>query len=648
MEAVERGNTAQQYTAEDIKVLRGLEGVRQNPAMYVGSTGLRGLHHIAFEVIDNAIDEAVAGYCDKIEVTLNPDGSLTVEDNGRGIPVDIHPDMGRPAVEVVLTHLHAGGKFDRHVYKVSGGLHGVGVSVTNALSEWLVAEVKRDGYLWRQRFERGRPTTELKRVKKVKGTGTRITFKPDPEIFDTTEWDWDILAERLQELAYLNRGVRLKLRDLRPGREKEEVFHKRGGIEEFVKDLNQGKEVLHRRPIYISGERNGVRVEAAIQYNTGYAENITSFANNIRTVEGGTHLSGFRTALTRVINQFARKLGVLKEKDANLLGEDVREGLTAIISVMLPKPQFEGQTKMKLGNTEVEGIVNSIVGEGLSRFFEENPSVARKIAQKALTAARARIAAKKASELVKRKSLLEESSLPGKLADCSERNPERAELFIVEGESAGGTAKTGRDPRYQAVLPLKGKILNVEKHGLSKILSNEEIRALIQAIGTGITDSSGRGEGSFDLSRLRYSRIIIMTDADVDGAHIRTLLLTFFFRYMRPLIERGHVYIALPPLYCVRKGKEYRYAYSDEERDRIIEEFGGKGVTVQRYKGLGEMNPSQLAETTMNPETRTITQVRLVDAKEAERLFSILMGGEVKPRRDFISEHALEVRYLDI
>ncbi len=648
--------TTSDYQAEHIAVLKGLEGVRKRPAMYIGDTSVRGLHHLLEEVIDNSVDEALAGYCRRIEVTLHADGSASVADDGRGIPVDIHPEEGKPAVEVVMTMLHAGGKFQTGAYRVSGGLHGVGVSVVNALSEWLEVWVKRDGRIWHQRYERGEPVKPLKAIGKAVRTGTIVRFKPDPEIFETTEWDANRIKQRLQELAFLNPQVRFLFRDERTGEEVE--FHEKGGLAAYVQHLNRNREVLHR-PIYLSGTRqinqdgkvlDEISVEVALQYHDGYQEQILSFANDVRTVDGGTHESGFKTALTRVLNNYARKAGLLKEKDPNLTGDDVREGLTAVISVKLMHPQFEGQTKHKLGNSEVEGIVFSIVHEELSAYFDKNGTLARRIAQKAIRAAQAREAAKRAAELVRRKTALDDARLPGKLADCTEKDPTLCELFLVEGESAGGTAKQGRDRRTQAILPLRGKVLNVEKHRLDKVLSNEEIRAIITALGTGIwvEGSKHRRKGSeadteFDLSKRRYDRIILLADADVDGSHIRTLLLTFLFRYLRPLVENGHVYIAKPPLYAIRKGRELYYAYTDEERDAIVKKLGSKGVTVQRFKGLGEMNPDQLAETTMDPKTRILLKVTLEDAQRADWLFSVLMGEQVEPRRQFIEQHAKEV-----
>ncbi|MBX5464216.1 MAG: DNA topoisomerase (ATP-hydrolyzing) subunit B [Clostridia bacterium] len=632
------------YDESQIQVLEGLEAVRRRPGMYIGSTGPQGLHHLVYEVVDNSVDEAMAGFCDHIVVTLRADGSVRVWDNGRGIPVGVHPKVGKPTLEVVLTMLHAGGKFDSKAYKVSGGLHGVGVSVVNALSAWLEAESRRDGAVYRQRFERGRPVTPLERAGASDGTGTTITFLPDAEIFETTVFDYETLAQRLRELAFLNRGLAVELEDERSGRSSRYRFE--GGIVSFVQALNKGKGPLHPQVCYVSAQREGVAVEAALQYNEGYAETLYSFANNIRTVEGGTHETGFKMALTRAVNDAARRLGFLKENQENLGGEDVREGLAAILSVRLPEPQFEGQTKTKLGNSDVRAIVDGVVAEGVATFLEENPQAARAILEKAVTAARAREAARRARELTRRKGALEVTALPGKLTDCQVRDPEEAELFLVEGDSAGGSAKQGRDRRFQAVLPLRGKILNVEKARLDRVLSHDEIRALITAIGTGIGED-------FDISKARYHRIILMTDADVDGAHIRTLLLTFFFRHMRPLIEHGYVYVAQPPLYRIvpKRGKdrEPRYAYSDAQRDRIIAELGGWEAveTPQRYKGLGEMDAEQLWATTMDPARRTLLAVSLQDALAADEIFSILMGTEVGPRREFIQEHAHEVQNLD-
>ncbi|CAB3389185.1 DNA topoisomerase (ATP-hydrolyzing) subunit B [Kyrpidia spormannii] len=627
------------YDESQIQVLEGLEAVRKRPGMYIGATSSRGLHHLVWEVVDNSIDEALAGYCDRIVVRVNPDNSVTVIDNGRGIPVGPHPKLGKPTVEVVLTVLHAGGKFDGKGYKVSGGLHGVGVSVVNALSEWLEVEVWREGSAYRQRYSRGVPVTPLERLGPTDRTGTQVTFKPDPEIFEDVVFQYDILQGRLRELAFLNAGVTIILEDARNGHRQE--FAYQGGIRSFVEYLNRSKEVLHQPPVYIAAEKDDVVVEVALQYNDGYVPSLYSFANNIHTHEGGTHESGFKSALTRVINDYARKNNLLKDSDSNVTGEDVREGLTAIISVKIPDPQFEGQTKTKLGNSEVRGIVESAFGERFVVFLEENPAVARKIVDKCITAARAREAARKARELTRRKNALEVSSLPGKLWDCSSKDASESELYLVEGDSAGGSAKSGRDRHFQAILPLRGKILNVEKARMDKILSNNEIRAIITAIGTGI-------EPDFDISRARYHKVVIMTDADVDGSHIRTLLLTFFYRYMRPLIEAGYVYIAQPPLYRIQKGKVVRYAYSDKERDHIVHELKGDVNNIQRYKGLGEMDAEQLWETTMDPESRTLLQVSMQDAIEADAIFSVLMGDRVEPRREFIEAHAHFVRNLDI
>ncbi|MCR1899239.1 DNA topoisomerase (ATP-hydrolyzing) subunit B [Irregularibacter muris] len=634
-------NNNQAYGAEQIQVLEGLEAVRKRPGMYIGSTGNRGLHHLVYEIVDNSIDEALAGYCDNIHVTIKPDNSITVEDDGRGIPTGIHPKMKKPAVEVALTVLHAGGKFGGGGYKVSGGLHGVGMSVVNALSEWLEVNVKQEGKIHRQRYERGKPVTELEIVGETKETGTTTTFKPDHQIFDELEYSFDILEHRLRELAFLNKGIRITLKDERE-EEKQEEFHYEGGIVSFVEYLNKNKEPIHRQILGFETEKDGTLIDVAFQYNDGYAENIYTFANNINTTEGGVHLSGFRSAMTRTLNDYARKQNFLKENDKNLSGEDVREGITAVISVKLTDPQFEGQTKTKLGNPEVRGIVEQVVGENLSRFLEENPNVGKIIMDKALTAARAREAARKARELTRRKSVLESTSLPGKLADCSEKDPSLSEIFIVEGDSAGGSAKQGRDRRTMAILPLRGKILNVEKARLDRILSTQEIRSLITAFGVGISED-------FDIEKARYHKIIIMTDADVDGAHIRTLLLTFFYRYMKPLIDAGYLYIAQPPLYKVSKGKVEKYAYSDEEMDEILGEMGrDNNINIQRYKGLGEMNPEQLWETTMNPESRTLLQVTLEDAIRADEIFTTLMGEKVQPRREFIEKNAKTVINLDI
>ena len=628
------------YGAEQIQILEGLEAVRMRPGMYIGSTSERGLHHLVYEVVDNSIDEALAGYCDHIDVTIHKDNSITVVDNGRGIPVDMH-ESGKPAVEVVLTVLHAGGKFGGDGYKVSGGLHGVGVSVVNALSTSMEVQVKRDGKIYEIAFKRGVTTKPLTVVGTTAETGTRVHFVPDPEIFSVTTYSYETLRHRLRELSFLNHGITIGLHDERVEPVRSESFHFEGGISSFVEHLNRKKEVLNPEPIYFNGVKDATVVEIAMQYNDSYQENIYSFVNNINTEEGGTHLAGFKLALTRAANDFARKQGILKDKDSNLSGDDVREGLTCVIGLKIREPQFEGQTKTKLGNSEVRGIVDSIVTEGLSEYFDENPAITKRIIEKAIMASRAREAARKARELTRRKNALEVSSLPGKLADCSVKDPEQAEIYLVEGDSAGGSAKQGRDRRFQAILPLRGKILNVEKARLDKIFANAEIRTMITAFGTGISDD-------FDLSKRRYGKIIIMTDADVDGAHIRTLLLTFLYRYMKPLIEHGHVYIAQPPLYQIRKGKKHWYTYSDDELARKLDEVGRDGVTVQRYKGLGEMNPEQLWETTMDPEGRTMLRVEMEDAEVADELFTILMGDKVEPRRQFIEENAKLVRNLDI
>ncbi len=627
------------YTADSIQILEGTEAVRRRPGMYIGDTGVRGLHHLIFELVDNSIDEVMAGYCDYILVELKKDGSVVVADNGRGIPVDIHPQAKKPALEVVLTTLHAGGKFSNSIYKISGGLHGVGLSVVNALSSKLEVEVMRDGKIFYQVYEKGKSVMPLTVKGETDKTGTKIRFYPDWEIFETTKFDYDIVANRLRELAFLNPNVTIELRDERTG--KSNVFKYEGGLLEFIEYLSKGKEVLHK-PIYMRREEENLIAEIVMQYNSGYDELILSYANNIHTIEGGTHVTGFRTALTRVVNNFARSWGLWKENES-LSGDDVREGLTAIVSVKVPDPQFEGQTKTKLGNTEVRKFIEKVVEEELTEYFSESPDVGKLIISKIIEAYRARQAARKARELVRRKSLLESTLLPGKLADCSERDPVKCELFIVEGESAGGSAKQARDRRYQAILPLRGKILNVEKaQHLTKILSSEEIKAIIASLGTGIGQD-------FDLSKLRYHKIIIMTDADVDGAHIRTLLLTFFYRHFRPLIEGGYIYIAQPPLYLLRKGKEERYAYSEEEKEEILKEWGyPDNVYIQRYKGLGEMDPEQLRETTMDPQKRILLQVTIEDALEAERLFSILMGNNVEERRSFIEQKAKFVRNLDI
>ncbi|UOF91762.1 DNA topoisomerase (ATP-hydrolyzing) subunit B [Fodinisporobacter ferrooxydans] len=622
------------YDESQIQVLEGLEAVRKRPGMYIGSTSARGLHHLVWEIVDNSIDEALAGHCDEIHVIVGNDNTITVTDNGRGIPVGTHPKMGKSTLEVIHTVLHAGGKFGGEGYKVSGGLHGVGASVVNALSEWMEVEVKRDGQIFFQRYERGVPVTEVKTIGtcEMNDTGTKTRFQPDTEIFtETTEYSYDTLQSRLRELAFLNAGLRIILTDNRI--EKSQTFEYAGGVSSFVEYLNKNKDVLHETPITVSGQRDGIAFEIALQYNDSYTSNIFSFANNIHTHEGGTHESGFKSALTRVINEYARRNNFLKEADSNLTGDDVREGLTAIISVKIPEPQFEGQTKTKLGNSEVRGIVETIFAERLTNALNENPSIAKKIMDKSVTAARAREAARKARELTRRKSALEVSSLPGKLADCSSKDASISEIYIVEGDSAGGSAKQGRDRNFQAILPLRGKIINVEKARLDKILSNNEIRAIITALGTGIGEE-------FDDTKARYHKIIIMTDADVDGSHIRILLLTFFYRYMPKLIENGWVYIAQPPLYKVQKGKVVRYAYNDKQLDLILGEIGKAGISIQRYKGLGEMNAEQLWETTMDPESRTFLQVKVEDAIMAEEYFDKLMGDRVEPRREFIETHA--------
>ena len=626
------------YSADQIQILEGLEAVRLRPGMYIGSTSERGLHHLVYEVVDNSIDEALAGFCTEINVTIEADNSITVSDNGRGIPVDMH-ESGKPAVEVVLTVLHAGGKFGDGGYKVSGGLHGVGVSVVNALSKTMEVEVRRDGKIYRITFSRGETVSPLEIIGFAQDTGTKVHFLPDDKIFTVLEFNYDTLKHRLRELAFLNSGIKITLNDKRTSDEQE--FHFDGGIKSFVEHLNRKKEKINPTPIYFNGRRDDAVVEVAMQYTDAYQENIFSYVNNINTEEGGMHLVGFRTALTKVANEFAKRHNLLKNNDSTLSGEDVREGLTAVISVKLHNPQFEGQTKTKLGNVEIRSLVSAVVNESLSEFFEENPAITKQILEKAVMAARAREAARKARELTRRKNALEISSLPGKLADCSVKDPDKAEIYIVEGDSAGGSAKQGRDRRFQAILPLRGKILNVEKARLDKIFANAEIRTMITAFGTGISDD-------FDLSKRRYGKIIIMTDADVDGAHIRTLLLTFFYRYMKPLVEHGHVYIAQPPLYQIRKGKNHWYTYSDDELAKKLDEVGRDGATVQRYKGLGEMNPEQLWETTMDPMTRTMLRVEINDAVEADELFTILMGDQVAPRRQFIEENALLVKNLDI
>ncbi|ABR46249.1 DNA gyrase, B subunit [Alkaliphilus metalliredigens QYMF] len=633
-------NKIQEYGAEQIQVLEGLEAVRKRPGMYIGSTGPRGLHHLVYEVVDNSVDEALAGYCDVIDVTIYQDNSIKVVDNGRGIPIETHPQTGKSTLETVMTVLHAGGKFGGGGYKVSGGLHGVGISVVNALSEYVEVEVRKDGKLYKQRYERGIPITDVQEVGETTETGTTITFKADSEIFEEILYVYTTLENRLREMAFLNKGIKITLRDLREEEVMESSFRYDGGIQEFVMHLNRNREALIDKVIYFEKQKEGSVVEVALQYTGAYTENIFSYANTINTHEGGTHLSGFKAGLTRVINEYARKNGILKEKEINLLGEDIREGLTAIISVKMADPQFEGQTKTKLGNSEMKGIVESSTSQYLEAFLEENPHEAKIIIEKSLRAQRAREAAKKARELTRRKGALENTALPGKLADCAEKDPALSEIYIVEGNSAGGSAKQGRDRATQAILPLRGKILNVEKSRLDRILGSAEIRNMITAFGTGIGIE-------FDIEKVRYHKIVIMTDADVDGAHIRTLLLTFFFRYMKPLIELGYVYIAQPPLYKLKKGKVENYAYSDEEMQKIIVQMGGS-ADIQRYKGLGEMNPEQLWDTTMNPETRTFLQVSIEDAAGADDIFNTLMGDKVEPRRQFIEQNSKYVTNLDI
>ncbi|MBI4452438.1 DNA topoisomerase (ATP-hydrolyzing) subunit B [Candidatus Woesearchaeota archaeon] len=625
------------YEAKDIQVLAGLSAVRKRPAMYIGATDIKGLHHLVYEAVDNSIDEALAGFCTKIYVAIKKDGYVVISDNGRGIPVDVHPKLGIPAVEVVMTKLHAGGKFDKKVYKVSGGLHGVGISVTNALSKELIAQVKRNGKIYQQKYAQGKTATPLEIVGEVdpKDTGTTIIFVPDNEIFQTTEFSFDILSSRLRELAFLNKGINITIEDERDGKRHE--FQYDGGIVSFVEYLNKNKNPLHKT-IYSSKAKNGIVFEYALQYNDGYQENVFSFANNINTHEGGTHLIGFKTALTRVMNNYIERNNI---KGLKVTSEDVREGLTAVISIKIPEPQFEGQTKTKLGNSEVKGLVDSIVNDTLGSYLEENPAIAKSVAFKCLNAAQAREAAQKARDLTRRKGALNHGSLPGKLADCSEKDPSKCELFLVEGDSAGGSAKQGRNREFQAVLPLRGKILNVEKARLNKIFENEEITTMVTAIGTSVGEE-------FDLGKARYHKLVIMTDADVDGSHIRTLLLTFFYRYLPSLIEAGYIYIAQPPLYKVSKGKMDKYVYNDEELERLMAEIGRDEVHLQRYKGLGEMNPQQLWETTMDPENRTILQVAVEDAVEADKMFTLLMGDEVEPRRKFIEAHAKEVVNLDV
>ncbi len=629
------------YDAKDITVLEGLSAVRKRPSMYIGSTGSRGLHHLIYEVIDNSIDEAMAGFCNNVLVVLNKDNSVTVVDNGRGIPVKKVERFNKPAVEIVLTKLHAGAKFGGEGYKVSGGLHGVGISVVNALSEKLRVEVRRDGHIYRQDYKRGEPVTALIKGEKSSTHGTAITFYPDREIFEEIDYKFEILASRMKEMAFLNKGLKITLVDKRGESEKKEIYQYEGGIVDFVKYLCEKKDVLHKKVIYIKNEVDDHEVEIAMQYTDGYLESVFSFANNINTTEGGTHLSGFKGAITRTVNDYARSNNILKEKDENLSGEDIREGLTAIISVKLKDPQFEGQTKTKLGNSEMKGFVESTVNAKLSEFLGENPAIGKIIVNKCLEASRARAAAKKARDLTRKKSLLESGSLPGKLADCSINDPKYCELFLVEGDSAGGSAKQARDRRFQAILPLRGKILNVEKARLHKILSSEAIQAMVTATGSGVGED-------FDIENARYHKVIIMTDADVDGAHIRTLILTFFYRYMPKLIEAGYVYIAQPPLFQIKNGKEISYVYSEKELNNIKKKYEDKKINVQQYKGLGEMDPEQLWETTMNPEARTLLKVEIEDALIADDVFSTLMGNKVEPRREFIEKNAKGVSFIDI
>ena len=631
------------YDDNQIQVLEGLEAVRKRPGMYIGTTSIRGLHHLVYEIVANSVDEALAGRCDEIEVVVNPDNSVTVTDNGSGIPVGIHPKMGIPTIEVVHTILHAGGKFGGGAYTVSGGLHGVGASVVNALSEYMEVEVSREGKIFRQRYERGKAVTPLEVIGESDKTGTRTTFLPDSQIFEELVFDFDQMISRYREMAFLNRGITIRLIDTRPEEKVVKKLHYEGGIVSFVQYINKDKEVLHDLPVYVEGRKDMSTVEIAMQYNDRYIENIFSYANNIATTEGGTHLTGFKTAITKVINDYARKYNIIKENDKNLVGEDVREGLTAVVSVKLLDPQFEGQTKTKLGNSEIRGLVENVVSEKLTDFLEENPATARIILDKCMTASRAREAARKARELTRRKTALEYTTLPGKLADCSERDPSVCEIYIVEGDSAGGSAKQGRDRKFQAILPLWGKMLNVEKARLDKVYGNEKLMPVITALGAGIGDD-------FDISRLRYDKVIIMADADVDGSHIRTLLLTFFFRYMKPLVEQGHIYIARPPLFKVYKAKEEYYAYTEKEVNKIQNDRGWKKeeCNLQRYKGLGEMSAEQLWETTMNPDSRTMLKVELEDAVAADEIFTILMGDKVEPRKIFIQENAKYVTNLDI
>ena len=651
--------TTNKYSAESIKVLEGIEAVRKRPAMYIGDTGKRGLHHLVYEVVDNSIDEALAGHCTKIKVSFNKDGSMAVEDNGRGIPVDMHKEEKKPAVEVVMTVLHAGGKFDKDTYKVSGGLHGVGVSVVNALSEWLWVEVRRDGKIYKQDYKIGATQNKLKETGKTKKSGTKVCFLPDNSVFNTIVFEYNIVAERLRELAYLNKGLEINLKDNRGEEGESDTFRFKGGLSDFVKHLDEHNNPLHNKIITVTNERGETTVDVALRYGNTYNENILTFVNNINTIEGGTHLSGFRTALTRAMNNHASKNNLIKTKKTEkitLTGEDFREGLTAIISVKVPEPQFEGQTKTKLGNSEIKGIVDKIIYEGILDFLEENPSVGRKVIEKALLAARSRSAARKARELIRRKSALGGSSLPGKLADCSNKDPVFCELYLVEGDSAGGSAKQGRDRKNQAILPLRGKVINSEKARIDKLLSNNEIQSIITALGTGfggVDEEIGeKAAGDFDITKIRYYKIIIMTDADVDGSHIRTLLLTFFYRKMKQLIDGGYLYLALPPLYRLHQGKKEAYAYDDNERDLVVERMKKDNkntkVVIQRYKGLGEMNPEQLWDTTMDPEKRTLLQVTVESAEAAAVTFQNLMGSDVEARRTFIEKNAKFVVNLDI
>ncbi len=633
---------SENYDAKHIQILKGLEHVRKRPSMYIGSTGPEGLHHLVFEVVDNSIDEALAGHCTAVSVNIGKDNVITVVDNGRGIPVDTHPVEKVSALEIVMTKLNAGGKFDKKSYKVSGGLHGVGVSVVNALSEWCEVFVHRDGKIYYQKYRRGIPKEAVKVVGETKARGTITRFKPDPKIFKNCHFSFDVLSNRLRELAFLNKGIKISVSDERPPKKKSHVFRFEGGIKSFIEYLNKNKNTIQREPIYFEAEKDDITVEVALQYNDSYNETIFTYANNINTREGGTHLIGFKSALTRTLNDFVKRMNLAKKLEENLSGDDVREGLTAVISVKIPEPQFEGQTKSKLGNSEVKGIVESIVNDRLTAYFEENPDVVKKILEKSILAAKARQAARRARELTRRKTILESTGLPGKLADCSETDPSKCELYIVEGDSAGGSAKQGRDRQFQAILPLWGKMLNVEKTRIDKVLANDKLQPIISSIGAGIGNN-------FDVTKLRYHKVIIMADADVDGSHIRTLLLTFFYRYMREMVEKGYVYIAMPPLYKITTGKKIYYVYDEEEKEKRLKALGhSNNVSIQRYKGLGEMNPEQLWETTMNPEKRNIMRVQLEDAVEAEEIFTTLMGEKVEPRRRFIEENALAVTNLDV